>query len=84
MTFVILIICLTLTSGIITLYVLGLQLCQQIVDCSLWVKSELLPQAKEFKYFGILFTTVAVTGGLVQQTLHWTVVVFDLPSTRQQ
>ncbi len=31
-------------------------LCWKTVDCSLWVGSELLPQAKEFKYLGVLFT----------------------------
>ncbi len=32
-------------------------LCWKKVDCALWVGSELLPQAKEFKYFGVLFTS---------------------------
>ncbi|KAK0143837.1 hypothetical protein N1851_017957 [Merluccius polli] len=32
-------------------------LCRKTVDCSLWVGSELLPQVKEFKYLGILFTS---------------------------
>ncbi len=27
-------------------------LCRKKVDCSLWVGSELLPQAEEFKYLG--------------------------------
>jgi len=30
--------------------------CRKTVECSLRVGSELLPQAKEFKYLGILFT----------------------------
>ncbi|KAK0153876.1 hypothetical protein N1851_004048 [Merluccius polli] len=32
-------------------------LCQKMVDCSLRVGSVLLPQVKEFKYLGILFTS---------------------------
>ncbi len=60
-------------------------LCQKMVDCSLWVGSELLPQAKEFKYLGVLFTregkTECETGrwigaaAAVMQALYWTVVV---------
>ena len=32
-------------------------LCRKTVECSLRVGSELLPQAKEFKYLGVLFTS---------------------------
>ena len=32
-------------------------LCRKMVECSLRVGSELLPQAKEFKYLGVLFTS---------------------------
>jgi len=32
-------------------------LCRKRVECSLRVGSELLPQAKEFKYLGVLFTS---------------------------
>jgi len=32
-------------------------LCWKTVECSLQVGSELLPQGKEFKYFGVLFTS---------------------------
>ena len=32
-------------------------LCRKTVECFLWVGSELLPQAKEFKYLGVLFTS---------------------------
>ncbi|KAK0148818.1 Calmodulin-regulated spectrin-associated protein 3 [Merluccius polli] len=35
-------------------------LCWKRVDCSLWVGSELLPQVKEFKYLGVLFTRLWV------------------------
>ncbi|XP_041642942.1 transmembrane channel-like protein 1 [Cheilinus undulatus] len=31
-------------------------LCWNTVDCFLWVGSESLPQVKDFKYFGVLFT----------------------------
>ncbi len=30
---------------------------QKTVDCSLWVGSEILPKAKEFKYLGVLLTS---------------------------
>jgi len=32
-------------------------LCRKLVDCSLHVGTECLPQAKEFKYLGVLFTS---------------------------
>jgi len=32
-------------------------LCWKTVECSLWVGSELLPQAKELKYLRVLFTS---------------------------
>ena len=32
-------------------------LCRKTVECSLWVGSELMPQAKEFKYLEVLFTS---------------------------
>ncbi len=36
-------------------------LCQKKVDCYIWVGSELLPQAKEFKYLGVLFMSKGKT-----------------------
>ncbi len=36
--------------------------CWKKGDCSLWVESELLPQAKEFKYLGVLGTSEGKTG----------------------
>lgn len=32
-------------------------LCRTMMDCSLWVGSELLPHVKEFKYLRVLFTS---------------------------
>jgi len=34
-------------------------LCRKTVECSLRVGNEVLPQAKEFKYLGVLFTSEA-------------------------
>lgn len=65
-----------------------------MVDCTLWVGSELLPQANEFKYPGVFFTSESKmgcewTGELVQcqQAMYWNILVkreledkaFDLP-----
>ncbi len=39
--------------------------CQKTVDCFLWVGTELLPQAKEFKYLKVLFTSAGkMEGGM--------------------
>jgi len=43
-------------------------LCRKTVECSLRVGSELLPQAKEFKYLGVLFTSEGKMGAGDGQT----------------
>ncbi len=60
-------------------------LCWKMVDCSLWVWSELLPQAKEFKYLRVLFTSEGKmehemdrwigAASAVMQALYRTIVV---------
>ena len=60
-------------------------LCRKPVDCSLQVGTECLPQAKEFRYLGVLFTSEGKmereidrrigTAAAVKQALHRTVVV---------
>ncbi len=43
-------------------------LCRETVDYSLWVGSELMPQAKELKYLGILFIS---EGKMERETDRW-------------
>ncbi|XP_075957732.1 E3 ubiquitin-protein ligase CBL-B-B isoform X1 [Anarhichas minor] len=60
-------------------------LCRKPVDCSLQVGTECLPQAKEFKYLGVLFTSEGKmereidrrigAAAAVKQALHRTVLV---------
>ncbi|KAK9541149.1 hypothetical protein VZT92_001216 [Zoarces viviparus] len=60
-------------------------LCRKPVDCSLQVWTECLPQAKEFKYLGVLFTSEGKmereidrrigAAAAVKQALHRTVLV---------
>ena len=60
-------------------------LCRKTVECSLRVGSELLPQAKDFKYFGVLFTSEGKmeremdrrigAASAVMRALYWSVVV---------
>ncbi len=60
-------------------------LCRKTVNRSLWAGRELLPQAKEFKYLGILFTSEGKmehevdrrigAAAAVMQALYWTVAV---------
>ncbi len=60
-------------------------LCRKTVDCSLWVRSELKPQAKEFKYLGVLLPSEGKMEhemdrqigavAAVTKLLYWTIVV---------
>jgi len=60
-------------------------LCRKLVDCSLQVGTECLPQAKEFKYLRVLLTSEGemepkidrriVAATAVKQALHRTVLV---------
>jgi len=59
-------------------------LCRKMVECSLRVGSELLPQVKEFKYLGVLFTSEAkmkwvidrrIGASAVMQALYRSIVV---------
>jgi len=60
-------------------------LCLKPVDCSLQVGTECLPQAKEFKYLGGLFTSEGKmereidrrigAAAAVKQALYWSVLV---------
>jgi len=65
-----------------------------VLECSLRVGNELLPQAKEFKYLGVLFTSEGKmeremdrrigAASTVMRALYWSVVVKrELPSTFQ-
>lgn len=57
-------------------------LCWKMVDYLLWMGGELLPQAKVFKYLGVLFMSDGRmewdrqfgAASVVMQALHWTVV----------
>lgn len=66
--------------------------CRKKVDYSLWVDSELLPQVKEFKYVGILFTSEGQmkrevdrqtdATSAVMRAFNWTAAVKKEPSQK--